>query len=248
VAASLPPLLEPGNDPATESLKNHHGTDDNLCTGAAKTERLEVDTSACIGGPVTNETAAGQGWWLASDGSWYPPELHPNATGASTSRDWHPAGSALKAPAKTAIPVPTLPTRRSIAVEQPSYRPIDRSESTKAVPPVVAQADVPESDAVSARSPEPAPGSRVVPEKETMSTPPVPGPQLPDLFEQAMQGSSMADMVRVGPPVPDDDGALWDPTAAYRAPDESDVAPNPVPAGVGSFKGARARRRWRIHH
>lgn len=27
-----------------------------------------------------SEQAEGPGWWLASDGRWYPPELHPSAT------------------------------------------------------------------------------------------------------------------------------------------------------------------------
>jgi hypothetical protein len=27
-----------------------------------------------------SDTTQGPGWWLASDGKWYPPELHPNYT------------------------------------------------------------------------------------------------------------------------------------------------------------------------
>lgn len=34
----------------------------------------------------------GEGWWLASDGNWYPPELHPDRQAAATSE---PAGATL---------------------------------------------------------------------------------------------------------------------------------------------------------
>jgi hypothetical protein len=27
---------------------------------------------------MMSDTTQGPGWWLASDGKWYPPELHPN--------------------------------------------------------------------------------------------------------------------------------------------------------------------------
>lgn len=30
------------------------------------------------------DTSPGPGWWLASDGNWYPPHLHPNARAAAT--------------------------------------------------------------------------------------------------------------------------------------------------------------------
>ena len=31
-----------------------------------------------------SDSSGGEGWWQASDGKWYPPEAHPNFTGANT--------------------------------------------------------------------------------------------------------------------------------------------------------------------
>ena len=250
---------------------------------------------------MTNETAEGLGWWLASDGSWYPPEQHPNATGRTSARDWHPAGSALRA-AGAPAPVPSVPTRRSVAVEQhlgdapapvrsapaatvasstPTHSvssPVPPPEATTvtdpaAVPAVAPQAAVP-AVAPQAAVPAVAPQAAVPPERlisptAALPTIPVPamvpsaattpaakansvpegaGPQLPDLFEQALMGSSLADMVRLGSPGLGAPADGWDPTRPRRLPDESDVPHNPVPAGVGAFQGARVRRKWRIHH
>jgi hypothetical protein len=39
-----------------------------------------------------SENHEGDGWWMASDGNWYPPELHPSVKGDSTSQA-QPAGS-----------------------------------------------------------------------------------------------------------------------------------------------------------
>jgi len=210
---------------------------------------------------VTNETAEGLGWWLASDGSWYPPELHPDTTGAPSSRDQHPAGSALRGDSGAA-PVPSIPTRRSIAVEQPRYSPQDA-----VTPPAQAAAAAAQEQARQARAarlesgapqraagavPSIAPVPTLAPAQapaRTMAEDRSPaGPQLPDLFEQALLGSSLADTVRLGTPGGDEAASAWDPMSTNRTPDESDVALNPVPAGVGTFQGARVRRRWRIHH
>jgi len=45
-----------------------------------------------------SDTSPGPGWWLASDGRWYAPELHPDATpsvGASQAPSASPSGDAL---------------------------------------------------------------------------------------------------------------------------------------------------------
>lgn len=74
-----------------------------------------------------SETSRGPGWWLASDGRWYPPELHPEAAGGASiaqgseraeEPDWwlasdgrwyppelHPASDALVRPAGAGEPL-----------------------------------------------------------------------------------------------------------------------------------------------
>src|SRR5664279_4026743 len=34
------------------------------------------------GGIIMSDISAVPGWWIASDGKWYPPELHPSVRGA----------------------------------------------------------------------------------------------------------------------------------------------------------------------
>ena len=34
-----------------------------------------------------SEVSGGAGWWMASDGKWYPPELHPDASTRPVSAD-----------------------------------------------------------------------------------------------------------------------------------------------------------------
>jgi hypothetical protein len=41
---------------------------------------------------------AGPGWWQASDGNWYPPELHPDAQAAAQASTWNSGPSAASAP------------------------------------------------------------------------------------------------------------------------------------------------------
>ncbi len=60
-----------------------------------------------------SDTSQGQGWWLASDGKWYPPELHPGApvpTGRSVAEPSSPVEEALSswAPA-AAVPMASPP-------------------------------------------------------------------------------------------------------------------------------------------
>ena len=130
----------------------------------------------------------GPGWWLASDGSWYPPELHPSVQGVEK-----------KAP----IPVPELPGRAAWSGESD-----------------------PQAEA---------------------------GPMYPDLFQQAVAGSSLANVVTVnysdGEPRPSLDmltpaGPVGDPSTGG----EDLVSSARMPAEVGAFTGASAKRRWRIHH
>jgi len=129
----------------------------------------------------------GPGWWLASDGTWHPPELHPSVQGAEK-----------KAP----IPVPELPGHPAWSAESDP-----RDEA---------------------------------------------GPMYPDLFQQAVAGSSLANVVTVnyadGEPRPGLDTL----TPAGHVGDPSDggqdqMSSARMPAEVGAFTGASAKRRWRIH-
>jgi hypothetical protein len=129
----------------------------------------------------------GPGWWIASDGKWYPPELHPSAKGEAA--------------------VATAPDRRN---PEP---PADASGPKR----WQGQAD-----------------RRV-------------GPQFPDLFQKAMQGSHLADTVSVKY-----DGADERNGRVESAPTKSGSGTKrgngqSVAAGVtGATIGApTAKRRWR---
>jgi hypothetical protein len=43
---------------------------------AAQPDALPGPTGPRLAGP---QAAPAPGWWMASDGNWYPPELHPDA-------------------------------------------------------------------------------------------------------------------------------------------------------------------------
>jgi len=135
-----------------------------------------------------SDKSEGPGWWIASDGKWYPPELHPSV------RDNSPPEGPAKEPA--------------VAGEGSAPR---RWQG---------QAD-----------------------KEVHV-----GPQFPDLFQKAMQGSHLADNVSV----------KWDgderrqesrPTVGTaRTVSGSRSGSTPVTAGaVGATFGAPApsKRKWR---
>jgi hypothetical protein len=130
----------------------------------------------------------GPGWWLASDGTWYPPELHPSMQGVGK---------------KPPIPVPELPGRPARSGES--------DQRTEA------------------------------------------GPMYPDLFQQAVAGSSLANVVTVnyadGEPRPSLDTLT--PTGHGGEPSDGgqdQMSSARMPAEVGAFTGASAKRRWRIHH
>ncbi len=131
-----------------------------------------------------SDKSEGPGWWIASDGNWYPPELHPSVREA---------------------PKPPVPTKMTVPA-QPAM--------TTAASPVAQRWQA-----------EPDQGAHV-------------GPQFPDLFQKALQGSHLADNVTV-----------------THAMDDSPV-PNsfnsPAPVGgssVGaSSGGGSSKRRWRKSH
>jgi hypothetical protein len=122
----------------------------------------------------------GPGWWIASDGKWYPPELHPSAGGES------PAG----APAAP----PTQPHRWQ-----------GQSSDNAHV-----------------------------------------GPQFPDLFQKAMQGSHLADNISVKYDG-DDERNVQVPPVSTRMRVVATAGGGPSDGGgvVGATIGAPAKRKGR---
>ena len=120
-----------------------------------------------------SDVAQGPGWWIASDGKWYPPESHPSVR----------AQAPAKAPVKGAVP----------------------SRSTGG----------------------PANGAAHV------------GPQFPDLFEAAMKGSSVADIVTVVHHGPDEHRPVPVTTVSTGGYGGSSPA---TPSGGGSKKTWRKSR------
>jgi hypothetical protein len=119
----------------------------------------------------------GPGWWIASDGKWYPPELHPSVR----------EGSRMHSPVDTPV--------------QPAV-----SEPAQASQPARWHGN-------------------------TASEAPV-GPQFPDLFQKALQGSHLVDNV----------------TVMNGFDDEAQSASRSGTRGgtpVGAAAGPSSRRRWR---
>lgn len=187
----------------------------------------------------------GPGWWQAIDGAWYPPE-DTLVTGASTGGGT-PTTTEVATLTELASSVSGLPTMQATAAPpQPATGlSADPRASAAATPapgaagPKVPPAKVPE-----------------LPKRPTWSGEtdrrPEAGPMYPDLFSQAMSGSSLANVVTVnyadGEPRPD-----LDVTAAegrsIESPDGEQVlvsASARMPAEVGAFTGASAKKRWRI--
>lgn len=77
-----------------------------------------------------SDVAQGQGWWVAADGKWYPPELHPTTAGArsqvtSPARTGSPGTASptpQAAPLRPAVPSPTPspPPTPMVAYPEPS--------------------------------------------------------------------------------------------------------------------------------
>lgn len=125
-----------------------------------------------------SDKSEGPGWWIASDGNWYPPELHPSV------RD------APQAPVPTRMTVPT-PSPAAEDAGAPRW------------------ASQPDQDAHV-------------------------GPQFPDLFQKALQGSHLADNVTVHSM--DDNSAL----NSFA----SSAAGTGTPVGASSGSGG-SKKRWR---
>jgi hypothetical protein len=138
----------------------------------------------------------GPGWWLASDGSWNPPELHPSLQAEAAELVEVAERAAVGSPSPS--PVPELQGKRTWSGET------DRR--------------------------------------------PEAGPMYPDLFKQAVAGTSLADVVTLSHA---DDGSRHprdaDTGAHTPGGDLAMAGSSRTPAEVGAFTGASAKRRWRLH-
>lgn len=216
----------------------------------------------------------GPGWWQASDGSWHPPDLHPSMLGDGPAPAATPGvpGDAV-APAPPITAPPSVPESTSVVRPEPVTRPepvvrpapvaqpaavaVPAAVPAGAVGPAVAAGvdpvatvempplgpvpprPVPSLDDVPGR-----PGADVDPENRTDAA-----PMFPDLFQQAVAGSRLADTITVH-------FADGEHRESLDVPDSSGPAAGAhllvstagtLPGEVGEFIGASARkRRW--HH
>lgn len=78
------------------------------------------------------------------------------------------------------------------------------------------------------------------------------GPMYPDLFQQAVSGSSLANVVTVNYSDGEQRPSLDVPMPGSHSGDQTDgdfdlvSSPARMPAQVGAFTGASAKKRWRI--
>jgi hypothetical protein len=217
----------------------------------------------------------GPGWWLADDGTWHPPELHPSmrvdtSTGempdaVATPVETPVTGSAVVesssdlpgfAPTVGAAPVTQEmpPSVHAAPAPHPASAPVD-------VPVPVVAAGVP-ADApmvgvdmppLGPLTPRPVPSLDDLPARPTTTGEadhrPEVGPMFPDLFQQAVSGSRLADAITVNfadgehrdsLDVPQSSGPLGDSQVLVSASAR-------MPAEVGAFTGASAKkRRWHL--
>lgn len=67
-----------------------------------------LDEAGLSGEPTMTEEAHGTGWWLANDGEWYPPHLHPQSQQRSQVDSFagsdHTSGTNLQEPSNATLP------------------------------------------------------------------------------------------------------------------------------------------------
>ena len=177
----------------------------------------------------------GPGWWLASDGTWYPPELHPSV------QEVTPAPVATAPVAVTPLPDAAAPV--AVVPVPDVVRDADRPVATVEMPPLGPVGPV---------APRAVPSLPVGDRKPTWSGETdrrtEAGPMFPNLFEQAVAGSALANAVTVNFADGEHRESLDVPQQSVP-PAETRVLVSPdgrVPAEVGAFMGASAKkRRWR---
>lgn len=72
-----------------------------------------------------SDTAQGPGWWQASDGRWYPPELHPSAQAAASGTAAGTVPPPLPAAAEPPLPSFWDGAPGTAAHQRPGLRPLD---------------------------------------------------------------------------------------------------------------------------
>ena len=127
-----------------------------------------------------SDKSEGPGWWIASDGKWYPPELHPS----------------VRDTPNTEIPA-------QVRGESELHR---------------------------WQGPAQEPGRA--------------GPQFPDLFKKALEGSHLADNVSVKYGSDDERNAAA-PAATRSVAGARSGGTASSSSGAGSTAGAPAKRKWR---
>jgi hypothetical protein len=217
----------------------------------------------------------GPDWWQASDGTWYPPELHPSMQGAAPSPAQAPDSSSLApstiAPVPTADEVHLAPVAQMPSVVPGAHAapvtpvvPMPSMEPVAQVAPAVPVAQVAEvpSDAPLATVEMPGFGStppQPVPSLADMQAHPSwsgesdlrpsAGPMFPDMFQQAVADSQLvnAASMNFGDREHGDSLDVQHPSGSMGESELVAASPFRMPAEVGAFTGVSAKkRRW--HH
>jgi len=193
----------------------------------------------------------GPGWWLASDGTWHPPELHPSVREDVAGPTSESGPSTV--PLLTALPpeeiAPAAPAVPTLVVPQTLDTPLTPGTVLPSLAGPEATVSLPEPRAV---APRPVPSLPLTQGRPSWSAEadhrPEAGPMYPDLFQQAVSGSRLADAITVNfadgehresLDVPQSSGPIGDPQLV--------AAGARMPAEVGAFTGASAKkRRWRL--
>jgi hypothetical protein len=223
----------------------------------------------------------GPGWWLASDGTWHPPELHPinredpsfpvvaeAPPGALGTTDTETELSELAElasmiDAEAAAPVAAVPSFEDAPTVTPveTIAPIapeapvagstpDEAVSASADDAPVATVEMPSLGPLAPRTVPSLPG---YPKREAWSGESDhradAGPMFPDLFQQAVNGSALANAITVNYADGEHREGLDVPQYSSPSAESQELvsAGGRMPAEVGAFTGASARkRRWRL--
>ncbi len=202
----------------------------------------------------------GPGWWLASDGTWHPPELHPSMAEASPAPapasdvltgDPSEVAAAAAAAAAALDPtgagqtpptaMPSMPAMGADAGSPTAQTVEDAPSLTVDTPPL---GPVP---------PRPVPSLSDVPKRPGWTGESdrrqEAGPMFPDLFQQAVSGTALANAVTVNFADGEHRESLDVPMASGPVGESPELvgAGGRLPAEVGAFTGASAKkRRWRL--
>ncbi len=169
-----------------------------------------------------SDKSEGPGWWIASDGKWYPPELHPAARGAA---------------APPARPVPSV-TPHEIASEQPA---VQHAASRPDAPQhVAAQQPAPQRWQSAGQS------DHVGPQFPDLFQKALQGNHVADAISVKYDGDDERNTTGMIYPTR---SAPATPKQAQPTPEVAGASAGASDGAVGSFSGASAsKRRWRKGH